>query len=122
MLQQAYGDQCFSRTICFEVHERFASHTSASDDPRIGQPSAATSQEVCEQLVKEDHLVYDDVVPPHTSVTGQYYSQVRKVLHLDKLQSVWILHQDGAPDHTILVTQDTLQQSNVETLPHPPCS
>jgi transposase len=41
MLQQAYGEDCLSRTKCYEWYQRFKSgRTSIEDDPKSGRPSS----------------------------------------------------------------------------------
>jgi hypothetical protein len=43
MLQQAFGDECMSRSQCFEWYSRFKTgRTSIDEDPRSGQPSTST--------------------------------------------------------------------------------
>jgi len=43
MLQQAFGDECMSRTQCFEWYSRFKiGRTSIDEDPRSGRPSTST--------------------------------------------------------------------------------
>jgi hypothetical protein len=43
MLQQAFGDECMSRTQCFEWYSRFKTgRTSIDEDPRSGQTSMST--------------------------------------------------------------------------------
>jgi len=42
MLQQAYGDDCLSRTQCHEWHQRFKSgRTSIENDPKSGRTSTS---------------------------------------------------------------------------------
>ena len=62
----ANGDQCSSRTTCFEWHKHLAEgRTSACDDPEKGRPLTATSQEIvskCKQLLTEDRrLTVEDL-------------------------------------------------------------
>ena len=41
MLQQAYGEDCLSRTQCYEWYQRFKSGgKSIEDDPKSGRPSS----------------------------------------------------------------------------------
>jgi len=48
MLQQAYGEDCLSRTQCHEWYQRFKlSRTSIKDDPKSGRPST---------LMDDDHV------------------------------------------------------------------
>jgi len=43
MLQQAFGDECMSRTQCFEWYSHFKTgRTSIDEDPRSGLPSTST--------------------------------------------------------------------------------
>jgi len=43
MLQQAFGDECMSRTQCFEWYNLFKTgRTSLDEDPRSGRPSTST--------------------------------------------------------------------------------
>ena len=77
-----------------------------------------------------DGLVCDHAVPPHTTVTARYYSGVlksnlRRQLRSkrpEKMESGWILHHDNAPPHTAYLTQEALEEMDVEVLPHPPFS
>jgi len=43
MLQQAFGDECTSRTQCFDWYSHFKTgRTSMDEDPRSGRPSTST--------------------------------------------------------------------------------
>jgi len=43
MLQQAFGDECMSRTQCFEWYSSFKTgRTSIDEDPRSGRSSTST--------------------------------------------------------------------------------
>jgi len=43
MLQQAYGENCLSRTQCYELYQHFKSgRKSIEDDPKSGRPSSST--------------------------------------------------------------------------------
>ena len=51
MLQQAYGEDCLSRTQCYEWYQRFKSgRTSIEDDPKSGQPSSLTGDDHIEKV------------------------------------------------------------------------
>ena len=77
-----------------------------------------------------DGLVYDHAVPPQVIVTAAYYSQVIKVdlrRHLrtkrpEKIEHGWLLHHDNAPAHTARLTAETLDELDIQVLPHPPYS
>ena len=51
MLQKAYGEDCFSRTQCYEWYQRFKSgRTSIEDDPKSGRPSSSTGDDHIEKV------------------------------------------------------------------------
>ena len=51
MLQQAYGEDCLSRTQCYEWYQRFKSgRTSIEDDPKSGRPSSSTGDDHIENV------------------------------------------------------------------------
>ena len=51
MLQQAYGEDCLSRTQCYEWYQRFKSgRTSIEDEPKSGQPSSSTGDDHIEKV------------------------------------------------------------------------
>jgi transposase len=58
MLQQAYGEDCLSRTQCYEWYQRFKSgRTSIEDDPKSGRPSSSTGDDHIEKVrsvIRED--------------------------------------------------------------------
>jgi transposase len=51
MLQQAYGEDCLSRTQCYEWYQRIKSgRTSIEDDPKSGRPSSSTGDDHIEKV------------------------------------------------------------------------
>ena len=51
MLQQAYGEDCLSRTQCYEWYQRFRSgRTSIEGDPKSGRPSSSTGDDNIEKV------------------------------------------------------------------------
>ena len=51
MLQQAYGEDCLSRTQCYEWYQRFKSgRTSIEDYPKFGRPSSSTGDDHIEKV------------------------------------------------------------------------
>ena len=52
MLQQAYGEDCLSRTQCHEWYQRFRSdRTSIEDNPKSGRPSTPTDDDHVEKVL-----------------------------------------------------------------------
>ena len=51
MLQQAYGEDCLSRTQCHEWYQRFKSgRTSIEDDPKSGRPSTSMDDDHVQKM------------------------------------------------------------------------
>ena len=52
MLQQAYGEDCLSRTLYHEWYQRFKSgRTSIEDDPKSGRPSTSMDDDHVEKVL-----------------------------------------------------------------------
>ena len=52
MLQQAYGEDCFSRTQCHEWYQRFKSgRISIEGDPKSGRPSTSMDDDQLEKVL-----------------------------------------------------------------------
>jgi hypothetical protein len=51
MLQQAYGEDCLSRTQCYEWYQHSKSgRTSIEDDPKSARPSLSTGDDHIEKV------------------------------------------------------------------------
>jgi len=51
-LQQAYGEECLSRTQCHEWYQLFKSgRTSIKDDPKCGRPSTTMDGDHVEKVL-----------------------------------------------------------------------
>jgi len=54
MLQQAYGEDCLSRTQCHEWYQHLKSgRTSIEDNPKSGRPSTSVDNDHVEKVAKE---------------------------------------------------------------------
>ena len=75
-------------------------------------------------------IMYDHIVRKHCTVTAQSYSNVligplkRKMAEKGPELAVngRILHQQNAPAHRAIATQETITQLGIEIMPHPPYS
>lgn len=75
-------------------------------------------------------FILNHMVPPKTTVNGEYYATLLRSELLPALkrkrpylvQSGIILHQDNAPCHTSRIVEDTVEELEIELLPHPPYS
>ena len=51
LLNQAYGEDCMSRTQCYELFKRFkVGRMSVGEDPRPGRPSKSTNDDHVEKV------------------------------------------------------------------------
>jgi len=56
MLQQAYGEDCVSRTQCHEWHQLFKSgRKSIEDEPKFGRPSTSMDDDHVEKVIAVIH-------------------------------------------------------------------
>ena len=75
-------------------------------------------------------IIYDHIIPRHTTVNAEYYSEVLRGPFMQcmrqkrqlLLSSRWWFHQDNAPAHTAQVTLATLTELEIDILPHAPYS
>ena len=59
MLQQAYGEDCLSRTQCHEWYQLFKSgRTSIEDDPKYGRPSTSMDDNDVRQIRQQAVVPY----------------------------------------------------------------
>ena len=65
MLQQAYGEECLSRTQCYEWYQRFKSdRTPIEDDPKSGRPPSSMDDDHIEKVrsvIRENRLTVCEV-------------------------------------------------------------
>jgi hypothetical protein len=66
VLQQAFGDECMSRTQCFEWYNRFKTgRTSIDEDPRSGRSSTSTDDvhidAVCHLILQNCRLTVREI-------------------------------------------------------------
>jgi histone-lysine N-methyltransferase SETMAR len=103
---------------------------SNSPPPAKAMRTKSTNKEMHLIFFDIGGIVYDHAVPPHTTVTGQYYADVLDhplTRHLrnkrpNLVESGWILHHDNAPAHGSRVVHEVLQRRQISLLEHPPYS
>jgi len=97
MLQQAYGEDCLSRTPCHEWYQRFESgRTSIEDDPKSGWPSTSMDDDRVEKVL----AVIRKNVPHGETFNTEFYLNVMKRLLVAvrrKRPEAWTNHLDAAP-------------------------
>jgi len=125
MLQQAYGEDCLSRTPCHEWYQHFESgRTSIEDDPKSGQPSTSMDDDRIEEVLAVIHKN----VPRGETVNKEFYLNVMKCLRAAVRRKrpeawtniTWMLHHDNAPAHALLFNHEFLTQHETAVVPQPP--
>jgi len=126
MLQQAYGEDCLSRTPCHKWYQRFRSgRTSIKDDPKSGRPSTSMDDRIEKVLA-----VIRKNVPRGETVNKEFYLNVMKRLRAAVRRkrpeawtnNTWMLHHDNAPAHASLFIREFLTKHETTVVPQPPYS
>jgi len=108
MLQQAYGEDCLSRTQSHEWYQRFISgRTSIEDDPKSGRPSTSMDDgrvekvlAVIRQNVSRGETVNKEI---YLNVLKRLGAAVRRKRPEAWTNNTWMLHHDNAPAHASLL-------------------
>ena len=102
---------------------------SPSPNPKKAKVVSSAGKVMVISFFYTDGMVYQHVVPPHTTVTGLYYRDVLKVLqgHITRKRpylhaTSWMLHHNNARLHVANVVAEYLAQINLKCIPHPPYS
>jgi hypothetical protein len=121
MLQQAYGEDCLSRTQCYEWYQHFKSgRTPIEDDPKSGRPSSSTGndhiEKVCSVIRENRRLTVHEVSeevgicksPCHTSFTETL------MMHRVAGKFVPLLLTEEQKQNCVTVSQELLDCSNTD--------
>ena len=123
MLQQAYGEDCVSRTQCHEWYQRFKSgRTPIEDDPKCGRPSTSMDDDHDEKVLavirENHHLIVREVAeevgickcPCHLILTDK--------LKMHRVAAKFVPHllTDALLIHEFLMKHETT------VVPQQPCS
>ena len=124
MLQQAYGEDCLSRTQCHKWYQCFKSgRMCIEDDPKSGRPSTSMDDDRVEKVL----AVIRQNVPRGATVSKEFYLNVLKCLRAAVRRkrpeawtnNTWILHHDNAPAHASLLCE-FLTKHETTVVPQPP--
>jgi len=127
MLQQAYGEECLSRTPCHEWYHRFeSSRTSIEDDPKSGRPSTSMDDDRNGKVL----AVIRKNVPHGETVNKEFYLNVMKRLGAAVRRkrpeawtnNTWMLHHYNAPAHATLLVREFLTKHETTVVALPPYS
>ena len=123
-LQQAYGEDCLSRTPCHEWYQRFESgRKSIEDDPKSGRPSMSMDDDRVEKVP----VVIRKNIPRGKTGNKELYLNVMKRLRAAVRRkkpeawtiNTWMLHHDNAPAHASLLIREFLKKHETTVVPQP---
>jgi len=127
ILQQAYGEDCLSRTPYHEWYQHFElGRMSIEDDPKSGRPSTSMDDDRVEKVL----AVIRKNVPRGETVNKEYCLNVMKRLRAAVRRkrpeawtnNTWMLHHDNAPAHASLLIREFLTKHETTVVPQPPYS
>ena len=123
MLQQAYGEDCLSRTQCHKWYQRFISgRMSVEDDPKSGRPSTPIDDDRIEKVLavirQNHHLTVREVAEE----VGICKSSCHLIL-TDKLQMRCVAAKFVPPLLTdAVLIHEFLMEHETAVVPQPPYS
>lgn len=102
----------------------------SSPSPIKARVSKSAGKVMCITFCDTTGIILNHMVPPKTTITGQYYATVLKSdlytavkrKRPQLIQSGFILHHDNAPSHCSSIVEETIEKLGIELLPHPPYS
>ena len=120
MLQHAYGEDCLSRTQCYERYQRFKSdRTSIGDDPKSGRPSSSTGGDHIEKarsVIRENRLTVREVSEEADICKSSCHTILTEKLQMHRVAAKFVprlLTEEQRQNH-ITVSQELLDRSNTD--------
>ena len=121
MLQQAYGEDCLSRTQCYEWYQRFKlGRMSIEDDPKSGRPSSSTGDNHIEKvrsvICENCRLTIREVSEEVGICKSSCHTILTKKLkmHCVAAKSVPRLLTEEQKQNRVTVSEELLDRSNTD--------
>jgi transposase len=121
MLQQAYGEDCLSRTQCYEWYQRFKSgRTSIEDDPKSGRPSSSTGDyhiEKVRSVIRENRRLTVREVPEEVGICkSSCHTILNEKLMMHRVAAKFMprLLTEEQKENRVTVNQELLDRSNTD--------
>jgi len=121
MLQQAYGEDCLSRTQCYEWYQLFKSgRTSIEDDPKSGRPSLSTGNNHIEKLrsvIRENRRLTIREVSEEVGICkSSCHTILTQKLKLHRVAAKFVprLLTEEQKQDRVTVSQELLDRSNTD--------
>jgi len=121
MLQQAYGEDCLSRTQCHEWYQRFKSgRTSIEDDPKSGRPSTSMDDDHVEKvlaLIRQNRRLTVREVAEEVGICKSSCHQIlTDKLKMRRVAAKFVprLLTDAQKENRVTVSQELFDRSNAD--------
>jgi len=121
MLQQAYGEDCLSRTQCYEWYQRFKSdRTSIEDDHKSGRPSSSTGDDHIEKvrsvILENRRLTIREVSEEVGISKSSCHTILTEKLKMHRVAAKFVprLLRDEQKQNRVTVSQELLDRSNTD--------
>src|SRR5215469_11371107 len=121
MLQQAYGEDCLSRTQCYEWYQRFKSgRTSIEDDPKSGWPSSSTGDDHIEKVrsvIRENRRLTVREVSEEVGICkSPCHTILTEKLKMHRVAAKFVprLLTEEQKQNRVTVSQELLDRSNTD--------
>ena len=121
MLQQAYGEDCLSRTQCSKWYQRFKlGRTSIEDDPKSGRPSSSTGDDHIEKVrsvIRENRRLNVREVSEEVGICKSSCHTIlteKLMMHRVAAKFVPRLLTEEQKQNRVTVSQEPLDRSNTD--------
>jgi len=121
MLQQAYGEDCLSRTQCYEWYQRFKSgRTSIENDPKSGRPSSSTGDDQIEKvrsvILENRRLTIREVSEEVGICKSSCHTILTEKLKMNRVAAKFVprLLTEEQKQNRVAVSQELLDHSNTD--------
>src|SRR5215469_1101978 len=121
MLQQAYGEDCLSRTQCYEWYQRFKSgRTSIEDDPKSGRPSSSTGDghiEKVRSVIRENRRLTISEVSEEVGICiSSCHTILTEKLKMHRVSAKFVprLLTEEQKQNRVTASQELLDRSNTD--------
>jgi len=121
MLQLAYGEDCLSRTQCYEWYQCFKSGgTFIEDDPKSGRPSLSTGDDHIEKLrsvIRENRRLTICEVSEEVGICkSSCHTILTEKLKMHRVAAKFVLHllTEEQKQNSVTVSQELLDSLNTD--------
>src|SRR5215469_8516208 len=121
MLQQAYGEDCLSRTQSYEWYQRFKSgRTSIEDDPKSGRPSSSSGDDHIEKVrsvIRENRRLTVCEVSEEVGICKSLcHTILTEKLKMHRVAAKFVprLLTEEQKQNRVTVSQELLDRSNTD--------